>query len=192
MTFLMKIMILGDKGVGKTTFRSRFVGRSFQTKFRPTSQMKVIGAEWELKEHQISDRLLKFQIWETAGQQRFGAVRSVYYLGCLGALLLFDVTRRESFQNLQHWLKEIWNNNGKGVIPIVVIGNKSDLRDQFPESISIDTAQKYCAKISEQTKPHGFEVQYFEASAKTNLNVTEAFELLGQHYFEYLDKQKRK
>ena len=175
------MMLLGDETVGKTTFRSRFVGRSF----RPTDQMMAMGVEWEVKKHLILGRSIIFQIWQITG-----AGRSVYYLGCLGALLLFDVTRRESFDNVDNWIKELWNHNGKGIIPIVVLGNKTDLRDQFPESISIDTAQKYCAKLSEQTKPHGFAVQYMEASATTNLNVTEAFDLVGQHYFEYLDKLK--
>ncbi|MHA2364982.1 MAG: GTP-binding protein [Candidatus Hodarchaeales archaeon] len=187
MTFLMKIVLTGDGGVGKTAIRERYLGRGFQSKY-----MMTIGADFALKEAVIDGRSIKFQIWDLAGQQRFGAVRSVYYLGCLGALLLFDVTRRESFENLQSWIKEIWNHNGKGVIPIVLLGNKVDLRDQYPDSISNEVAERYCAKLSEQTQPHGFDIRFLETSAKTGLNVAEAFDVLGQVYFEYLEKQKKK
>lgn len=187
MTFLMKIVLAGDGGVGKTAIRERYLGRGFQSKY-----MMTIGADFALKESVITGRSIKFQIWDLAGQQRFGAVRSVYYLGCLGALLLFDVTRRESFENLQNWIKEIWNNNGKGIIPIVVLGNKVDLRDQYPDNISNEVAKRYCAKLTEQTKSHGFDIQFMETSAKNGLNVGEAFDKLGKVYFDYIEQQKSK
>ena len=127
----------------------------------------TIGAVFAVNEGVIDGRAIKFQIWDLAGQTRFGAVRSVYYLGCLGALLLFDVTRRESFENLENWIKEIWNHNGKGVIPLVILGNKVDLRDQHPDSITDEMANRYCSKLTEQTKANGFEVRYLQTSAKT-------------------------
>lgn len=187
MVFLMKIVLTGDGGVGKTALRERYLGRGFQSKY-----MMTIGADFALKESTIDGRSIKFQIWDLAGQTRFGAVRSVYYLGCLGALLLFDVTRRESFENLQSWIKEIWTHNGKGIIPIVILGNKADLRDQHPDSISNAVAERYCEKLSEQTRPQGFDIRFMETSAKTGLNVGEAFDMLGKVYFEYLEKQKKK
>lgn len=186
MTHLMKIVLCGDGGVGKTALRERYLGRGFQSKY-----MMTIGADFALKEATIDGKAIKFQIWDLAGQQRFGAVRSVYYLGCLGALLLFDVTRQESFENLQLWIKEIFNHNGKGVIPLVVLGNKVDLRDSgaHPDSITDEIALRYCEKLTEQTKDHGFEVKYLQTSAKTGLNVGESFDMLGKVYFEYLEKK---
>ena len=186
MTFLMKIVLTGDGGVGKTALRERYLGRGFQSKY-----MMTIGADFALKEATIDGRSIKFQIWDLAGQQRFGAVRSVYYLGCLGALLLFDVTRRESFENTQNWIKEIWTNNGKGIVPIVLLGNKADLRDQYPDSITTEMAQRYAAKLSEQTRPHGFDIHYMDTSAKTGLNVSQAFDELGRVYFQYLENSKK-
>lgn len=187
MTHLMKIVLCGDGGVGKTALRERYLGRGFQSKY-----MMTIGADFALKEATIDGKAIKFQIWDLAGQQRFGAVRSVYYLGCLGALLLFDVTRQESFENLQLWIKEIFYHNGKGVIPLVVLGNKVDLRDSgsHPDSITDEIALRYCDKLSEKTKPHGFEVKYLQTSAKTGLNVAESFDMLGKVYFEYLESKK--
>ncbi|MHA1984693.1 MAG: GTP-binding protein [Candidatus Hodarchaeales archaeon] len=187
MTFLMKIVLAGDGGVGKTAIRERYLGRGFQSKY-----MMTIGADFALKETTIDGRSIKFQIWDLAGQQRFNAVRSVYYLGCLGALLLFDVTRKESFENCASWVKEIWTNNGKGTIPIVLLGNKADLRDAHPDSISPEVATRYAERLSEQTGQHGFNIHYMDTSAKTGLNVAQAFEELGKVYFQYLEKQRKK
>ncbi|OLS27883.1 MAG: GTPase KRas precursor [Candidatus Heimdallarchaeota archaeon LC_3] len=187
MTFLMKIVLAGDGGVGKTALRERYLGRGFQSKY-----MMTIGADFALKETTIDGKSIKFQIWDLAGQQRFNAVRSVYYLGCLGGLLLFDVTRKESFEACAAWVKEIWTNNGKGTIPLVLLGNKSDLRDAHPDSISPEVAQRYADKLSEQAKQYGFGIHYMDTSAKTGLNVGEAFEELGKVYFQYLEKQRKK
>lgn len=182
----MKIVVGGDKGVGKTTLVRKNFGRGFNSQY-----MMTIGADFALKEAVIDGRAIKFQIWDLAGQTRFGAARSVYYLGCLGALLLFDVTQRESFENLENWIKEIWNHNGKGVIPLIIMGNKIDLRDQHPDSITDEMAQRYCAKLTEQTKANGFEVRYMQSCAITGLNALESLEMLGRVYFEYLDKNKK-
>ena len=184
MVFLMKIVLMGDGAVGKTALRERYLGKGFQSTY-----MMTIGADFAIKEQEITGKMVKFQIWDLAGQTRFGAVRSVYYLGCLGGLLLYDVTRPESFANLQNWISEYWKNNGKGVIPVVILANKVDLRDQFPNSVSTEEGQEYCAKLSEQTMPHGFETRYLETSAKTGQNVPEAFATLGEVYFKFVEEQ---
>jgi len=184
--FLMKIVLAGDGAVGKTALRERYLGKGFQAKY-----LMTIGADFALKESVISGRDLKFQIWDLAGQQRFSAVRSVYYLGCLGALLLFDVTRPETFENLQSWVDEIWKNNGKGHIPLVILGNKVDLRDQFPNHITDDQARSYCAKLSALTEGDGFGVHYLPTSAKTGLNVPDSFDKLGEVYFQFVERGKK-
>ncbi|MFW9997854.1 MAG: GTP-binding protein [Candidatus Odinarchaeota archaeon] len=184
--FLMKIVLAGDGAVGKTALRERYLGKGFQAKY-----LMTIGADFALKEATIDGRELKFQIWDLAGQQRFSAVRSVYYLGCLGALLLFDVTRPETFEHLQNWVDEIWKNNGKGQIPLVILGNKVDLRAQFPNHVTDEQAKEYCEKLTEQTQSEGFEVQYLPTSAKTGLNVPESFDSLGKGYFQFVEKGKK-
>ena len=187
MVFLMKIVLMGDGAVGKTAIRERYLGKGFQSTY-----MMTIGADFAIKEQEIHEKTVKFQIWDLAGQTRFGAVRSVYYLGCLGGLLLYDVTRPESYQNLTSWIQEYWKNNGKGIIPVVILGNKVDLRDQFPNSISPEQGQEFCEKLSEQTNPHGFETKYLETSAKTGLNIQEAFHALGEVYFKFVEDQTDK
>ncbi|MFW9994183.1 MAG: Rab family GTPase [Candidatus Odinarchaeota archaeon] len=180
-TFLMKIILAGDGAVGKTSLRERYLGRGFTGQY-----LKTIGADFALKKETIGDEDLKFQIWDLAGQQRFQNVRSVYYNGALGALLLFDVTRRDSFENLDLWVEEIWKNNGKGFIPIVVLGNKYDLRDQVPDCIDENEAQNYCKELSKKTKEKGFEIEFLNTSAKTGLNVGKAFQTLGKVYFDLM------
>lgn len=184
--FLMKIVLIGDGAVGETALRERYLGRGFQSKY-----MMTIGADFALKEAEIDQRAIKFQIWDLAGQPRFGSVRSVYYLGCLGGLLLFDVTRPESFHNLDSWIEELWTNNGKGVIPMVILGNKADLRDQFPNSVTDDQGHEFVEKLSKETEPHGFKIRYLTTSAKTGLNVEAAFDMLGQVYFEFVEKAQK-
>lgn len=187
MSFLMKIVLAGDGAVGKTAIRERYLGKGFRSNY-----MMTIGADFALKETNIREKNIKFQIWDLAGQPRFGAVRSVYYYGCLGALLLFDVTRPDTFTNLEQWLDEIFKHNGKGMIPIVILGNKVDLRDQFPNHISDEQAEDFCDRLSKKTMEQGFPTKYLPTSAKTGLNVSAAFDMLGNVYLDYYEAQKAK
>ncbi len=157
----------------------------------------TIGADFALKETTVivdgEPQKIKFQIWDLAGQPRFGSVRNVYYLGCLGALVVFDLTRPDTFQNLVGWIQEIWQHNGKGVIPIVILGNKADLLDEYPNHVPLDTAQKFAEKLTEtKTRKYGFEVKFLQTSAKTGLNIEEAFNSLAQVYFQYVKQSQQK
>ncbi len=182
----MKIVLCGDHGVGKTTIREKFFGRGFQSKYMVTK-----GAEFSLKEYTINGHILKFQIWQLAvGESKF-PVRSVYYLGSLGAILVFDVTQPNSFKSLELWVNEIWNKNGKGAIPLAIVGNKIDLRDNgnYEDSISDDRAIKYCEKLSESIG-FSYTIQYFPFSAKFSKDTNKILEYLGKNYLDYLDSNK--
>jgi len=178
-TFLMKIVLAGDGGVGKTALRERYLGRGFKSQY-----LMTIGADFALKTTDVGGKGVKFQIWDLAGQQRFQAVRSVYYNGCLAALLVYDITRRDSFEALGAWVDEIWKHNGKGVIPIVLLGNKFDLADQVDDPVEEAEAIKFAKKLTEKTKDKGFTVRHLNTSAKSGLNVPDAFEAIGEVYFE--------
>lgn len=180
----MKIVLAGDGAVGKTALRERYLGRGFKSQY-----LQTIGADFALNTVKIGGKDVKFQIWDLAGQTRFTAVRSVYYTGCLGALLLFDITRRESFDNLQSWLDEIWKHNGKGMIPVVLLGNKYDLKDDVPDHVGEKEAEAYAKKLTKKTvSSSGFKVKFMNTSAKSGLNVSEAFETLGKVYFDFKKK----
>jgi small GTP-binding protein len=175
--FILKLTLLGDGAVGKTSLRKRFMGQGYRAE-----HLQTIGADFAAKdtelEHNQALRTVTFQIWDLAGQQRFQSVRSRFFHGSMAGICVFDITREDSFKSLRVWIEELWRQNGKGVVPIIVLGNKSDLRSR--SSVSNKRAEEYCKKLSATTSPHGFEVVYVETSAKTGDNVDQAFELIGQ------------
>jgi small GTP-binding protein len=177
---LYKITLLGDGAVGKTALRDRFMGKSFTADY-----MMTIGADFATKQVELGPQYgnIKYQIWDLAGQPRFEAVRGLYYRGSLGGLLVFDVTRPPSFENTPSWVKELWKNNGKGRVPIVILGNKIDLRGAVPENLEPGHGQALARHLSEIA---GFQIPYLETSAKTGQNVIEAFINLGESILNYI------
>ena len=120
--FLFKIILLGDSGVGKSNLLSRFVRNEFDPNTKVT-----IGVEFATKTIETEGRVVKAQIWDTAGQERFRAMTAAYYRGALGALLVYDVTRRETFEGASKWLAELREHADSRVV-VMLVGNKSDLR----------------------------------------------------------------
>ncbi|MFX0113800.1 MAG: GTP-binding protein [Candidatus Hodarchaeota archaeon] len=188
MALVCKITLLGDGAVGKTALRDRFLGKEFKGTYTMT-----IGADFASKQLMLDGQELKFQIWDLAGQPRFKAVREAYYRGAVGALLVFDVVRPPSFENTPTWIMEAWKHNGKGRIPIVVLGNKIDLRPTQPEPLQIQTKQgvALASELTKMTRHYGFDVHFLETSALTGENVEEAFHLLARSILSYIQAKKR-
>ncbi|MHA2365379.1 MAG: Rab family GTPase [Candidatus Hodarchaeales archaeon] len=164
---VFKIVLLGDGGVGKTALKERFLGRGFRYNL-----LSTIGADFSTYRTQINKEKVKMLIWDLAGQQRFIDVRKSFYQGALGALMVFDVTRAESADSLLEWEKEL-QKNLKIPVNIVVAGNKIDLRGEFPNSLTAEDGQTITLRLSRQQGEK--KVQYFETSAKENMNVHQAF-----------------
>jgi len=177
---LYKICLLGDGGVGKTALRERFLGKGFQTGY-----ILTIGADFAVQDLSIGEVQYKFQIWDLAGQQRFSAVRALYYKGSHGAILIFDQTRVDSLYNLEKWKQELFTNVGRE-IPYLILGNKSDL----PEAIDTAEIEKFVQKSQSEIQDIPFEIKFLKTSAKSGLNVTEAFELLALTIKSYIEKYK--
>ena len=177
MAIFVKICLIGDGAVGKTSLKNRFIGESFTAKYLIT-----IGADFAVKEVKLPDceQDYKLQIWDLAGQPRFSSVRSLYYKGSMGAILVFDVTNRSSVDNLYNWIKEFWVNSGETAVPIIILANKNDLRDQWPSAISEEEGLEFFKVLSKQTSEFGIKLYYLETSAKTGEKVELAFEKIAR------------
>ncbi|EWS72497.1 small guanosine triphosphatase family Ras family protein (macronuclear) [Tetrahymena thermophila SB210] len=165
--FLFKIVLIGDSGVGKSCLISRFTKDQFSMEQQPT-----IGVEFSTKTIKISDKIIKAQIWDTAGQERYRAITSAYYRGAAGALIVFDITKQTSFENLAKWYKELQEHSDVQIVTML-IGNKCDLADQ--RNISKDAASKFAQE---------YDMAYLETSALHSTNVEQAFHQIIKYIYD--------
>jgi len=161
---LLKVVVLGDAGVGKTSLVKQYIDGNFDSQYKPT-----IGADFLTKDISLPNRGdFKFQIWDTAGQERFRSIAASFYRGADACVLVYDISDIKTFQNLDRWMKEFLESSGaenSKNFPFVVLGNKSDMSDEM--MVSKSRAQAWC-----KSKPN---VSFFETSALSKLNVVEAF-----------------
>lgn len=183
---VLKIVLIGDGGVGKTAIRERYLGRGFKAQY-----LLTIGADFAMRDDTISGESIRYQIWDLAGQQRFDAVREVYYKGSVGALLVYDVTRPDSYFNTPKWINELWTNNGRGRVPIVVVANKIDMRELSDDTVSPEQGRVFTDRLTKLTKPEGFDCHYIETSAKTGVNIQASFSLLGDNIMKFVNTQRK-
>ncbi|MHA1931418.1 MAG: GTP-binding protein [Promethearchaeota archaeon] len=164
--YLFKSIVVGDGGVGKTALTLRFSKGFFTEDYKMT-----IGVDFHVKTISIdSDEgpiRSKLQIWDTGGQERFSSIRPMYYRGSLGALLIFDLTNSSSFDHLPGWIEEV-RANVKNEIPLLLVGNKSDLVDQ--RAVSLEEIKNFT---------RDFNLYYMETSAKTGEGVGDCFYILA-------------
>jgi Ras-related protein Rab-11A len=164
--YLFKSIVVGDGGVGKTALTLRFSKGFFTEDYKMT-----IGVDFHVKTINIESNegpiRAKLQIWDTGGQERFSSIRPMYYRGSLGALLIFDLTNSASFEHLPGWIEEV-RANVKTEIPLLLVGNKSDLVDQ--RAVSLDEINIFT---------RDFNLFYMETSAKTGEGVGDCFYILA-------------
>ncbi|GFP98177.1 RAS-related protein rgp1 [Phtheirospermum japonicum] len=136
--YVFKIVLIGDSAVGKSQLLARFARNEFSLDSKAT-----IGVEFQTRTVTIDHRTVKAQIWDTAGQERYRAVTSAYYRGAVGAMLAYDITKRQSFDHVARWLEELRGHADKNIV-IMLVGNKSDLEGQrdVPTEDAKDFAQK--------------------------------------------------
>lgn len=172
---LLKIILIGDGSVGKTSIRERYLGHGFPTHYLPT-----LGADFSVKNERIGREEINFQIWDLAGQPVFETIRKMYYRGARGAFIVCDVSNAESVMNIHNWVDELWKNNGNGPIPFVILGNKLDLRYNGGYCIPDQTLQGIARGITATTgESLRFNVTYLPTSAKTGENISRAFKQLA-------------
>ncbi|KAI8326717.1 GTP-binding protein [Choanephora cucurbitarum] len=170
--YLFKLVLIGDSGVGKSNLLSRFTTNEFNLESKST-----IGVEFATKNIEIEKRSIKAQIWDTSGQERYRAITGAYYRGAVGALVVYDITRRNSFQNVSHWLKELRDHADQNIV-IMLVGNKVDLSET---SRAVTTEEG--AELAEKD---GY--LFMETSALDATNVDNAFEKVFTTIFENLPK----
>lgn len=154
----VKVVLLGDTGVGKSSLVLRFVTNNF----KPYSE-STIGASFMSKLITVNSKPIKFQIWDTAGQEKYHSLAPMYYRGAAAAILVYDITRSSTFKTLQTWVEEL-KSKGPKDIALAIAGNKADLEEN--REVDRNTAFEYAERIG---------AIYLETSAKEDLNVQKIF-----------------
>lgn len=181
--YLYKILVVGDIGTGKTSIIKRFVHGIFSMHYKST-----IGVDFALKVINWDPKTeVRLQLWDIAGQERFGNMTRVYYKEAVGAMIVFDVTRVSTFEAVAKWKADIDAKVTYGPdekpIPVVLLANKCDLaKEGF-----VKTANE----MDKYVKDNGF-LNWFETSAKDNINIDKAAKCLVQHILEHDDRRKDK
>eukprot|EP01084_Bolivina_argentea_P160615 279675_1 len=174
--YLFKIVIVGDSGVGKSCLLIRFADDMWTNNYIAT-----IGVDFRFRTIQVRDKTVKLQIWDTAGHERFQSINASYFRGCDGAILCYDVCRKDTFRNIVYHLDQIQQTAEKHCAKIIV-GNKTDMKEfrQVPCAHGIELSQQ-------------LGIPFFEISAKFNRNVDAAFlELAGKCIAEKIIDDKWK
>lgn len=159
--FILKVLLVGDSGVGKTNIVTKYIKNEFNENSKAT-----VGVEFCFKKLTLDDKKVNVQIWDTAGQEKFRSITASFYKGAKGAFIVFDITNKDTFENIDKWVSNVTSQADKGAA-IVLIGNKTDLEDE--REVTVEEAQE---------KAKAFNMAYMETSAKSGHNLNEAFELL--------------
>ncbi|KAG2296060.1 hypothetical protein Bca52824_042729 [Brassica carinata] len=170
--YLFKIVIIGDSAVGKSNLLTRYA----RNEFNPNSKA-TIGVEFQTQSMVIDGKEVKAQIWDTAGQERFRAVTSAYYRGAVGALVVYDITRSSTFENIGRWLDEL-NTHSDTTVAKMLIGNKCDL--ESIRAVSVEEGKGLA-------ESHGF---FMETSALDSTNVKTAFEMAIREIYSNISRKQ--
>jgi small GTP-binding protein len=157
--YLFKVVLIGDSGVGKSNLLSRFTRNEFNLESKST-----IGVEFATRSIQVDGKTIKAQIWDTAGQERYRAITSAYYRGAVGALLVYDIAKHMTYENVERWLKELRDHADTNIV-IMLVGNKSDLKHL--RAVPTEEATAFAERNG---------LSFIETSALDSTNVELAFQ----------------
>ena len=158
---MVKVVLVGDSGVGKTNIMSKYLKNQFREDSKAT-----VGVEFGSKQFTVENHQIKAQIWDTAGQERYKAITSAYYKGAKGAFVVYDITRKNTFETVNKWVSDISVAADKK-ITLILIGNKNDLEDQ-----------RQVTKEMGEEKAKELGLAFMETSACSGENLDKAFQLM--------------
>ncbi|KAI8523320.1 hypothetical protein RHMOL_Rhmol13G0064200 [Rhododendron molle] len=170
--YLFKIVVIGDSAVGKSNLLSRFARDEFDLHSKAT-----VGVEFQTQVLEVEGKEVKAQVWDTAGQERFRAVTSAYYRGAFGALLVYDITRRTTFDSIKRWLDEL-NTHCDTTVARILVGNKCDLENI--RDVSIDEGKSLAQEEG---------LFFIETSALDSTNVNAAFEIVIRQIYNDVSRK---
>ena len=170
--YKLKVVVVGDSGVGKTNLIKRFVSNTYNPNTKAT-----VGVEFLSKSYKINNQVFKIEIWDTAGQERYKSITAAYYKGAKGALIVYDITQKESFENINKWMSEVRDKSAKD-LKIMIVGNKTDLENE--RQVSTDDALERAKEL---------ESPVMEASALDGNNVKAAFYVLLKEMYKEIKKK---
>lgn len=162
----VKVVLIGDSGVGKSSILDMFINNKFQSHVEST-----IGSSFKTKEIDIGTRTIKLNIWDTAGQERYHSLTKMYCRGASVAVLVYDITKIDTFNNLKKWHSIVLESGNSNVV-FAVVGNKEDLIDR--EEVSLEEAREFASKIG------GI---YKKTSARTNFGIADLFQSIAYKVF---------
>ena len=155
---IFKIVLIGDTSVGKTNILSKYLTDEFDAKSKAT-----VGVEFGVKNFKIENNIVKVQIWETAGEERYRSITNAYYKGAKGSLLVYDITNKKSFENVEKWISDLKANADED-ISMILLGNKTDLEDK-----------RVVTTEEGKNKAEFYNLTFMETSALNGNNIREAY-----------------
>jgi Ras-related protein Rab-11A len=168
--YVYKIALLGAPGVGKTSLLTRYIEKKYKEDYKPTLGASIVAKDVLITTDEI-EYDLRLIIWDLAGQEKYETVRPLYFQGCIGAILVYDVTRQPTFNEIKEkWLRD-FTTYAKKNSAFILIGNKSDLEDM--RNVNSSEGKKLADEIQA--------VSFIETSAKTGENVNETFISIVKH-----------
>ncbi|KAK2920496.1 hypothetical protein Q8A73_002700 [Channa argus] len=170
--YLLKLLLIGDSGVGKTCLLFRFSEDAFNTTF-----ISTIGIDFKIRTIELDGKKIKLQIWDTAGQERFRTITTAYYRGAMGIMLVYDITNEKSFDNIRNWIRNI-EEHASSDVERMVLGNKCDINDK--RQVSKERGEKLAIDYG---------IKFLETSAKSSINVEEAFYTLARDIMSRLNRK---
>ena len=168
--YLFRYIIVGDINVGKSCIMLQFSSNQFREEHELT-----IGVEFAIKFLEIKNKNIKIQVWDTAGEEAFQSITKSYYRNAIGALLVYDITKKSSFEHLQKWLDSVKENSTKN-IKIILIGNKIDLEDK--REVTFQEGEEFAKKN---------DLFFLETSAKNFINIKESFNKLTEEIYQNIE-----